>query len=143
MSKVTPYLCIKGAASALEFYHQAFGARETLRLTDPGGRIGHAEIRIGDAPLMLADEHPEFGILSAQTLGSSPVGIALEVDDVDAVVRQAVAAGAKLKRPVEDQFYGERSGQVEDPFGYVWHVSTRTEEISPEEMQRRFLALSG
>jgi len=138
---VVPYLCVKGAASAIEFYKQAFGATEVLRLAEPGGRIGHAEIRIGESRLMLSDEYPEHGILGPQSRGGATGSLALEVPDVDAVVARAVAAGAKLLNPVADQFYGERSGKLEDPFGHLWSVSTRTEELSQEEMQRRYDAL--
>ena len=140
-TQATPYLCVKGAASAIEFYEKAFGAKEVLRLAEPGGRIGHAEIRIGEARIMLADEYPELGFLSPPSIGGSAVSIALEVEDVDAVAARAVAAGAKLTRPVRDEFYGERSGKLEDPFGHVWQVSTPIEEVSAEEMQRRYDAL--
>jgi len=138
---VVPYLCVKGAASAIEFYKQAFGATEVLRLAEPGGRIGHAEIRIGESRVMLSDEYPEHGILGPQSRGGATGSLALEVPDVDVVVARAVAAGAKLLNPVADQFYGERRGELEDPFGHLWSVSTRTEELSQEEMQRRYDAL--
>ena len=134
---VTPYLCFKNAASAIKFYKQAFGATEKMRLTQPDGRIGHAEIRIGNSPIMLSDEFPEYGGASAETLGGSPVKIQLYVEDVDQLARQAVAAGAKVARPVADEFYGYRSGQFADPFGYTWIISTRKEVVSPTEMQRR------
>src|SRR5436309_15497214 len=114
----TPYLCVRGAARAIEFYKQAFGATELARLADPNGKIGHAEIKIGAAPIMLADEFPEMGFRSPQSIGGSPVMIHLYVEDVDAVARQAVAAGAKMLRPVQDQFYGDRSGTLADPFGH-------------------------
>src|SRR5215203_3383917 len=140
-TQATPYLCVKGAAGAIEFYEKAFGAHEVLRLAEPGGRIGHAEIRIGEARIMLADEYPELGFLSPPSIGGSAVSIALQVEDVDAVAARAVAAGAKLTRPVRDEFYGERSGKLEDPFGHVWQVSTPIEEVSAEEMQRRYDAL--
>jgi PhnB protein len=140
-TQATPYLCVKGAASAIEFYQKAFGAEEVMRLAEPDGRIGHAEIRIGDARIMLADEYPEQGILSPLSLGGAGVSISLEVENVDALTAQAVAAGAKLTRPVSDEFYGDRAGKLEDPFGHVWHVSTRIEDVSPEEMQRRYEAL--
>ncbi|HKI05329.1 MAG TPA: VOC family protein [Thermoanaerobaculia bacterium] len=140
-TQATPYLCVKGAAGAIEFYEKAFGAQEVLRLAEPGGRIGHAEIRIGEARIMLADEYPELGFLSPPSIGGSAVSIALQVEDVDAVAARAVAAGAKLTRPVRDEFYGERSGKLEDPFGHVWQVSTPIEEVSAEEMQRRYDAL--
>ena len=133
----TPYLSIRGAAAAIEFYKTAFGATEAYRLMQPDGRIGHAEIKIGGARIMLADEFPEIGFRSPESLGGSPVLIHLDVEDVDAIARQAIAAGAAVVRPVADQFYGDRSGQLRDPFGYTWVVSTRKEEVSPQEMQRR------
>jgi PhnB protein len=140
---VVPYLRIEGAAKALEFYAKAFGATEVYRLTDPGsGRIGHAEIRIGESRIMLADEYPEHGILGPKARGGTTVGLYLSVADVDAVVERAVAAGATLTSPVADQFYGERIGKLEDPFGHSWHVCTPTEEVSPEEMQKRYDALT-
>jgi len=137
--RLTPYLCCRNAARAIEFYAQAFGATETMRLTEPGSeRIGHAEIRIGDAVVMLADEFPDFGARSPHAIGGSPVTLHLQVGDVDAVAARAIAAGAKMLRPVQDQFYGERSGTLEDPFGHVWMVSTTTEDVSAAEMQRRY-----
>ena len=136
---ITPYLCIKDAARAIEFYKKAFGATEVMRLVDPtNGKIGHAQIQIGASMVMLADEFPEMGILSPQSLGGSPVSISLFVEDVDALASQAIAAGAKVLGPVADQFWGERSGKFEDPFGHIWLIQTRTEEVSPEEMQRRY-----
>jgi len=138
----TPYLSIKGAADALEFYKRAFGATETMRMAGPDGRIGHAEIKIGKANIMLADEHPEIGFLSPRTLGGSPVTIHIYVEDVDALAAQAEAAGAKVRWPVANQFYGDRSGQFEDPFGHVWNFATHTEDVSKEEMQRRAAAYS-
>lgn len=137
---LTPYLAFKNSARAIEFYVRAFGAVERYRLTEPGGKVGHAEIRIGDSNLMLADEYPDFGHLSAQTLGGSPITLHLYVEDVDAVVSRAVDAGATLLRPVKDEFHGNRGGVVADPFGYHWMVTTQIEEVSPEEMQRRFAA---
>jgi len=139
----TPYLCCKDAAAALDFYAKAFGAVEMMRLMEPDGRLGHAEIRIGDAVLMLADEYPEMGIVSPRTLGGSPVTIHLYVADVDALVARAVAAGATLVRPVADQFYGDRAGRISDPFGHVWHLASRKEDVPAAEMQRRLDALSG
>lgn len=133
----TPYLIIKDAARALEFYKQAFGAVELLRLGDPNGRVEHAEIRIGDAPIMLADEFLDIGAQSPETLGGSPVCIHLYVEDVDAVAERALAAGARVVRPVKDQFYGDRSGTFADPFGHIWTIATHTEDLSPEEIQRR------
>jgi len=136
----TPYLSIQGAAAAIEFYKKAFGATETTRMTSPDGRIGHAEIKIGKAHIMLADEHPEIGFLSPKTLGGSPVGIHVYVEDVDALAAKAEAAGAKVRRPVADQFYGDRTAQFEDPFGHTWHFATHKEDVSPEEMQKRAAA---
>jgi PhnB protein len=139
----TPYLCIDGAAAAIEFYKKAFGARELMRMGAPGERIGHAEVRIGDAIIMLADEFPDMGFRSPKSLGGSPVIIHLYVEDVDAVAEQAVAAGAKVVRPVEDQFYGDRAGKLEDPFGHVWYIATHKEDLSPEEIRERATALFG
>jgi PhnB protein len=134
---LTPYLIIKGAARAVDFYKAAFGAVETLRLDGPKGSIGHAEIMIGDSRIMLADEHPEFGALSPAHYGGSPVTLHLYVDDADAWVARAVAAGATITRAVADQFYGDRMGGVTDPFGYVWWCATRREDLTPEELRRR------
>jgi PhnB protein len=136
----TPYLSIKGAAEAIEFYKKAFGATETMRLPGTEGRVGHAEIKIGKANIMLADEYPEMGFLSPTSLGGSPVTIHLYVEDVDALARQAEAAGAKVLRPVADQFYGDRGGKFEDPFGHLWHFATHKEDVTPQEMQRRAAA---
>ena len=138
----TPYLSVRGAAAAIEFYKKAFGATEVARLMQPDGRIGHAEINIDGARIMLADEFPEIGFRSPESLGGSSVNIHLDVPDVDAVARQALAAGAKVVRPVADQFYGDRSGQLSDPFGYTWTVSTHKETLTPEEMQRRMHEMS-
>jgi PhnB protein len=132
------YLCIKDAAQAIDFYREAFGATETMeRIRDKSGRIGHAEIRIGDSVLMIADEFPEHRFRSPQSLGGCPVLLVLNVKDVDRAVERAVSAGAKLTRPVADQFYGDRTGEVEDRFGYRWHISTHVEDLSEEEMQKR------
>ena len=139
----TPYLSIKGAADAIEFYKNAFGATETLRLADPAGKIGHAELKIGRAIIMLADEYPEMGFVGPKTSGGSPVTIHLYVEDVDALARQVEAAGAKVLRPVADQFYGDRVGQFEDPFGHRWSLSTRKEDLSAEEMKKRAAAMFG
>ena len=133
----TPYLIIKGAADAIEFYKRAFGATELLRMADPQGRVGHAEIKIGDSVIMLADEHPAMGYRGPRSLGGSSVSILLYLEDVDGVFERAVKAGARAQRPVADQFYGDRSGTLEDPFGHVWTVATHVEDVSPEEMQRR------
>jgi PhnB protein len=134
---LTPYLICDGAAKAIEFYKKAFGAKETLRMPSPGGKIGHAEIKIGDSMLMLADEHPEMDARGPRTIGGSPASLVLYVKDVDAVYARAVAAGAKEKRPVADQFYGDRAGTVEDPFGHTWHIHTHTEDLTSEEIARR------
>ena len=138
----TPYLIIQGAAAALDFYKKAFGATELMRMAQPDGRIGHAEIRIGDSVIMLADEVPEMSYRGPKSLGGSPVSILLYFEDVDAVVARAVAAGAKLIRPVQDQFYGDRSGVIEDPFGHVWTIATHKEDVSPEEIDRRLAAMN-
>ncbi|MCW5773286.1 MAG: VOC family protein [Rhodospirillaceae bacterium] len=133
----TPYLVVDGAARAIDFYKRAFAATEEVRMAAPGGKVGHAEIRIGNSVLMLADAFPDMGHKGPQTLGGTPVSIMLYVPDADATVAQAVSAGAKVMRPVKDQFYGDRSGTIEDPFGHVWHVSTHVEDVSADEMARR------
>jgi PhnB protein len=138
---VTPYLTIKHAAKALEFYKQAFGATEVYKLMMPDGRLGHAEIRLGDSMIMLSDEFPEYGGKAPDTLGGSPVSIHLYVEDVDAFFKRALAAGAKPRQPVMDQFWGDRSGQLEDPFEHVWWVATHKEDVAPEEIQKRLLAM--
>jgi PhnB protein len=139
---ITPYLSVKGAAAAIEFYEKAFGATEVFRIMQPDGRVGHAEVNIGGAKFFLADEFPEIGFRSPESLGGSPINIHLDVADVDDAARRAVAAGATVVRPVADQFYGDRSGQFRDPFGYTWTLSTRKEEVSPDEMRRRAAALA-
>jgi PhnB protein len=139
---VTPYLSIKGAAEAIEYYKTAFGATELFRM-EHEGKIGHAEIKIGDSPIMLADEHPAFGNVSPATLGGSPVGIMIYVDDVDKIYNQAIAAGGKEVKPLQDQFYGDRSGTLTDPFGHVWTVATHKEDVTMEEMNRRMAAAHG
>ena len=140
---VTPYLIIKGAAEAIEFYKKAFGAMELFRMGQPDGRIGHAEIKIGDSAIMLADEFPELGHKSPKSLGGSPVSLMIYVEDVDAVFAQAIASGAAEERPVEDKFYGDRGGSLVDPFGHIWHIATHIEDLSPEQMQERATAASG
>jgi PhnB protein len=139
---ITPYLIVDGAAAAIEFYKAAFGATERFRLDAPGGRIGHAELAIGDSIIMLADEHPEMGARGPRTVGGSPVGIHVYLADVDAAAKRAVAGGGKLTRPVADQFYGDRLGTLEDPFGHIWHISTHIEDVSPEEIGRRAAAMA-
>jgi len=138
----TPHLALRDAARAIEFYVQAFGATTTLRLDQPDGRVGHAELAVGAAKFMIADEFPEYGVVGPATLGGTSVTIQIYVADVDAVVERAVAAGARLRRPVKDEFYGDRSAQLEDPFGHRWNFCTRIEEVSPAEMQRRLAALT-
>jgi PhnB protein len=140
---VTPYLCIDGAAKAIEFYKNAFGAKEVFRMGAPDGKVGHAELEIGGSRIMLADEYPDWDFRSPRAFGGSPVSIHLYVEDVDTVYNRAIAAGAKAKRPVVDQFYGDRSGSFEDPFGHVWHVATHTEDLTEEEIGRRAAAQSG
>jgi PhnB protein len=137
---VTPYLIVNGAASAIEFYKKAFAAKELFRMGGPDGKIGHAEIKIGNSPIMLADEHPEMGYSGPLTLGGTPVSILLYVDDVDKMAAQAIAAGAKVERPVKDQFYGDRSGTFADPFGHRWTIATHKEDVSSEEMKKRMAA---
>ncbi len=133
----TPYLVVNGAAAAIEFYKKAFGAAELMRLNGPGEKIGHAEVKIGEAIIMLADEYPDWGFLGPKSLGGTPVSIMIYVEDVDKVFDQAVAAGAKAVKPVKDEFYGDRTGRLEDPFGHAWHISTHKEDVSLEEMQKR------
>jgi PhnB protein len=136
---VTPYLIIKGAADAIEFYKKAFGATELFRM-DHEGKVGHAEIKIGDSPIMLSDEHPEMGYLSPKTLGGSPVGIMIYVEDVDTTFDLAIKSGGVETKPLQDQFYGDRSGTLTDPFGHVWTVATHKEDVAPEEMEKRMAA---
>jgi len=134
---VTPYLILDDAARALEFYKKAFGAVELMRMPAPGGRIGHAEMRIGDSTVMLADENPQMNAKSARAYGGSPMFLMIYLPDVDATVAQAVAAGGKLERPVANQFYGDRTGAIEDPFGYHWYLATHVEDVPPDELERR------
>ena len=140
---VTPYLIVSGASDAIAFYKKALGAQEVMRLADPGGKVHHAEIKIGDSRIMMADEHPELQALSPKTVGGSPVSIHLYVADVDGAVERAVAAGAKLVRPVADQFYGDRVGGIEDPFGYRWFIATHKEDLTMDEIRRRAAAQRG
>ena len=138
---VTPYLVVRGGAQAIDFYTRAFGANELFRMADPSGRIGHAEIRIGDSIVMLADEFPEMGAVSPQTAGGVSVGLYLYVEDVDALAAQAVAAGATVDRPVKTEFYGDRSGTFRDPFGHKWTIATHVEDVPLEEIESRARAL--
>jgi PhnB protein len=139
--EVYPYLCVHSTAEAIDFYTRAFDAKEVFRLTEPSGRIGHAEIKIGPATLMLADEFPEHGIRGPRSLGGTTFSIHLHVDDVDKAFEQAVNAGALVIRPLKDQFYGERSGRLRDPFGHEWLLGSHLETVTPDEMQRRYNAL--
>lgn len=139
--RVTPYLVVEGAAKAIEFYTKVFGAKEQMRMPAPGGKIGHAELKIGDSVVMLADANPQMGYKSPGALGGSPISLLLYVENADDSVKRAVAAGAKVVRPVENQFYGDRMGGIEDPFGHQWYVATHVEDVSPEEMKRRMAAM--
>ncbi len=138
---ITPYLIVEGAASAIAFYQKVFGAIELMRLSGPDGKVGHAELMINDSRIMLADEAPQMGSRAPRAFGGSPVRMMLYVEDVDATAKRAVDAGAKLVRPIEDQFYGDRAGGLEDPFGHYWHVATHIEDVSAEEIERRAEAL--
>lgn len=138
IENVSPYLCVSDAAAAIDFYQRAFGASETYRLAEPSGRIAHAEMAFGQTTIMLADEFPEYDIRSASTIGATPVTLHLQVDNADAVIERAVQAGATLERPPADQFYGKRSGTIRDPFGHRWSIAHHIENVSNDEMQRRY-----
>jgi len=140
-STATPYLIVKGAADALDFYKRAFNATELFRMADPSGKVMHAEMRIGNSIIMLADEHPEMGYRGPSSVGGFTVSIMLYVENVDEVFDRAVKAGAKAQRPVQNQFYGDRSGTLEDPFGHVWTISTHVEDVPPDELKRRAEAM--
>ena len=139
---LSPYLIVRDGAAAIDFYQKVFGATLRMKLDAPGGRVGHAALEIGNGLVMLADEHPEMGALAPTTIGGTPVGLHLYLEDVDAVATKAIAAGATLKRPVESQFYGDRLGSIIDPFGHLWHISTHVEDVSPEEIGRRAAAMA-
>jgi PhnB protein len=139
---VTPYLVMKGAADAIEFYKKAFGATELFRM-DHEGKIGHAEIKIGDSPIMLADENAEMGYRGPEALGGTPVSLMIYVEDVDKIYPQAIAAGGVELKPLQDWFYGDRSGTLKDPFGHIWTVGTHKEDVTPEEMDKRMAAAHG
>ena len=141
--QVTPYLCIDGASDALEFYGKVFGATERMRMLGPEGVVGHAELQTGDSLIMLSDEFPDMGVRSPRSIGGTPVTLSVYVEDVDEVFDRAVQAGANAIRAVEDQFYGDRSGQFEDPFGHRWSVATHVEDVPPEEMEKRAAAAMG
>ncbi len=134
---VTAYLCVQDAAGAIDFYKRAFGATELMRMPTPDGKIGHAEFKIGKGVIMIADEFKDYGFLSPQSIGGSPVHLMFYVEDVDSVVKRAETAGAKVLTPVADQFYGDRSGKLQDPFGHVWHIATHKEDVAPEELKKR------
>ncbi|WCD89439.1 hypothetical protein KPP03845_105860 [Streptomyces xanthophaeus] len=135
--RVTPYLCVDGAAAAIDFYVSVLGARERMRMAAPGGRIGHAELELGSSVIMLADEHPDIGFRSPKSVGGTPVTLHVYVEDVDAVFLAALARGATGLRPLRDEFYGDRTGQFEDPFGHRWSIATHIEDVPPDEMERR------
>jgi PhnB protein len=139
---LTPYLIVDGAARAIEYYQKVFGAIELMRMAGPDGKVGHAELLINDSRIMLADEFPQMGARGPHSIGGSPVSLMLYVVDVDDTAKRAIDAGAKLTRPIEDQFYGDRTGGLEDPFGHHWHIATHKEDVSPEELQRRATARS-
>lgn len=138
-NSVTPYLVVKGAAKAIDYYKKVFGATETVRMPGPDGTVGHAELTIGDSHIMLADESPGMGPghISADTVGGSPVSLYVYLPNVDEVVGRATSEGAKLLKPVQDQFYGDRSGFIQDPFGHLWGIATHVEDVSPDEMKER------
>ncbi|HWB72072.1 MAG TPA: VOC family protein [Egibacteraceae bacterium] len=141
--RVTPYLCIDGASAAIDFYREVFAASERMRMPAPAGKVGHAELQLGDSVIMLSDEFPEMGVRSPQTVGGTPVTLSVYVEDVDGVFDRAIQAGATALRPVEDQFYGDRTGQFEDPFGHRWSVATHVEDVPPDEMARRAAEAGG
>ncbi|WP_369142547.1 VOC family protein [Streptomyces sp. R44] len=135
--RVTPYLCVDGAAAAIDFYVSVLGATERMRMPAPDGRIGHAELELGNSLIMLADEFPEMNFRSPKAVGGTPITLHVYVQDVDAVFAEALSRGAKELSPVKNEFYGDRTGQLEDPFGHRWNVSTHVEDVPPEEMEKR------
>ena len=139
---VTPYLIVDGGAKAIDFYKKAFGATELFRM-DHGGKIGHAEIKIGDSPVMLADEQPSMGFVGPQKLGGTPVSLMIYVEDVDTVYKRAIDSGGAELKALQDQFYGDRSGTLKDPFGHVWTIATHKEDVTPEEMNKRIAKAHG
>ena len=136
-NSVTPYLIIKGASQAIEYYKTVFGATEVFRMAQPDGTVGHAELQIGSSRIMLAEENPKMGYIGATNSGTSPVSLYVYIPDVDRVVERAVAAGAKLLKPVQDQFYGDRSGFLQDPYGHFWGIATHVEDVAPQELEER------
>lgn len=134
---VTPYLIVRGGGDAIEYYKKAFGAVELFRIPAPGGKVGHAEIKIGDSVIMLADEHPPMGYNGPETIGGTPVSLMIYVEDVDGVFERAVTAGGTVKEALQDKFYGDRTGTVVDPFGHIWHIATHKEDVPMDEMERR------
>ena len=142
-NSVTPYLVIKGAAQAIEYYKRVFGATENVRMNGPDGKVGHAELKIGNSMIMLADENPGMGPghSSAATIGASPVSLYVYLPDVDQVIQRATAEGAKILKPVQTQFYGDRNGFIQDPFGHLWGIATHVEDVSPQEMEERMRKL--
>ncbi|TMK87665.1 MAG: VOC family protein [Actinobacteria bacterium] len=141
--QVIPYLVVDGAAAAIDFYNKVLGTKERMRMGGPDGKVGHAELELGDSVIMLADEFPDMGPPGPKRLGGSPVTISLYLDDVDGVHKKAIAEGATELRPPTDQFYGDRTSQFEDPWGHRWNVGTHVEDVSPEEMEKRAKAASG
>jgi PhnB protein len=141
--RVTPYLHVDGASKAIDFYRTVFGAKERMRMAGPDGRIGHAELEIGNSMIMVADEHPDMNVRGPKSIGGTPVTVLVYVEDVDRAFERALKAGAKELRPVENQFYGDRSGQFEDPFGHHWNVATHVEDVPPDEMAKRAAKMMG
>ena len=141
--RVTPYLHVDGASKAIDFYRTVFGAKERMRMAGPDGRIGHAELEIGNSMIMVADEHPDMGVRGPKSVGGTPVTVLVYVEDVDRAFERALKAGAKELRPVQNQFYGDRSGQFEDPFGHHWNVATHVEDVPPDEMAKRAAKMMG
>jgi PhnB protein len=140
---VTPYLTVRNGAEAIDFYKRAFNAQENFRMAEPGGRIGHAELRIGDSLIMLSDEYPDMGARGPESIGGTPVALHLYVEDVDAFVERALQAGARLERPLQNQFYGDRAGMLADPYGHRWWVASHVEDVPPEELERRAKEMFG
>lgn len=141
--RLTPYLCVHDGQAAIAFYAEVLGATERMRMSAPDGRIGHAELQLGESVIMLSDEYPDLNVRSPKSLGGTPVTLSVYVDDVDTVFQQAMGAGAVALRPIEDQFYGDRSGQFEDPFGHRWNVATHVEDVPPDELARRAARFMG